>query len=669
MKYFITILLFFISIVGFSQPYLGTPTTLTLARGHFRSDSGLAVSYNFADTISANLGILKNIPNLIIVANDTIYKRSTDLTAWRPIGGGGGTTIYTGDGTISADRILNLDGNDLQFNYNGKTYFRVDADQVGSASGIKAYNPTGAGNSGSLDLAASEVTCDAILSVGFNDEDHFALIDLHGTSTDATITYTADTHTFNIGNGSLNFIVQGGANGGNPAISVNGSNVNTHIGANDGNGNISDCDFNAAIGETTAVIFSNANGKVASQILLNGDAENIAYTANTHTFNGAIVQQFSTLTYGATTTWNMATGDNKVLTLTGDANLVFTGALNGNEGTLIVVQDGSGGHALTVPDQVVTINTGAGDTTVLGFVYDGGVYYWASSAGGGASWGSITGTLSAQTDLQAALDLKSNIASPTFTGTVTIPTPFTLGAVSVTTTGTRLNYLTSAGGTTGTTSTNIVFSTSPTLVTPTLGAATATSINGNTFTTGTYTLTGAAAKTLTFNNSITLTGTDATTMTFPTTTATIARTDAAQTFTGAQTFSSAPVISSITNTGTLTLPTVTGTAVAFSTASIASSATPAPTGDSKRNELYITALATAITTMTAPSGTPANGNVLVIRIKDNNTVRAIAFDGIYRGSTDMPLPSQTTQNKTMYCTFQYNSTDTRWDMIGFINNL
>jgi hypothetical protein len=48
--------------------------------------------------------------------------------------------------------------------------------------------------------------------------------------------------------------------------------------------------------------------------------------------------------------------------------------------------------------------------------------------------------------------------------------------VAVTTTATKLNYLTSAGGTTGTASTNLVFSTSPTLVTPTLGAATATSL-------------------------------------------------------------------------------------------------------------------------------------------------------------------------------------------------
>lgn len=76
------------------------------------------------------------------------------------------------------------------------------------------------------------------------------------------------------------------------------------------------------------------------------------------------------------------------------------------------------------------------------------------------------------TATQTALNLKSNIASPTFTGTVTVPTPFTLGAVSVTTTGTQLNYLNAATGTTGTTSTKLVFSTSPALVTPDLGTPT-----------------------------------------------------------------------------------------------------------------------------------------------------------------------------------------------------
>lgn len=84
----------------------------------------------------------------------------------------------------------------------------------------------------------------------------------------------------------------------------------------------------------------------------------------------------------------------------------------------------------------------------------------------------------------------------------------------------------------------LVFATSPTLVTPTLGVATATSINKVTVTAPATSavLTIADGKTLTVNNSITFAGTDATTMTLPSTNATLARTDAAQAFTGDQTF-------------------------------------------------------------------------------------------------------------------------------------
>lgn len=77
------------------------------------------------------------------------------------------------------------------------------------------------------------------------------------------------------------------------------------------------------------------------------------------------------------------------------------------------------------------------------------------------------------------------------------------------------------------------------LTTPNIGVATATSVNKLTITAPatSATLTIANGKTLTASNSLTLAGTDSTTMTFPTTSAAIARTDAAQTFTGAQTFS------------------------------------------------------------------------------------------------------------------------------------
>jgi hypothetical protein len=70
---------------------------------------------------------------------------------------------------------------------------------------------------------------------------------------------------------------------------------------------------------------------------------------------------------------------------------------------------------------------------------------------------------------------------------------------------------------------SLVFATSPTLVTPVIGVATATSINKVALTapaTGS-TLTIADGKTLTASNSLTLAGTDSTTMTFPSTSSTV----------------------------------------------------------------------------------------------------------------------------------------------------
>ncbi len=83
--------------------------------------------------------------------------------------------------------------------------------------------------------------------------------------------------------------------------------------------------------------------------------------------------------------------------------------------------------------------------------------------------------------------------------------------------------------------TAVAMATSPILTTPNIGVATATSVNGLTITSTTGTLTITGSKVLTISNTLTLAGTDSTTMTFPTTSATIARTDAGNTFTGVST--------------------------------------------------------------------------------------------------------------------------------------
>jgi hypothetical protein len=162
-----------------------------------------------------------------------------------------------------------------------------------------------------------------------------------------------------------------------------------------------------------------------------------------------------------------------------------------------------------------------------------------------------------------------------------------------------------------------VFATSPTLVTPTLGVATATSINkvaitapatsatltvanGKTLTANSsltlagadaktltvnnsLTLAGTDAKTLTVSNSLTLAGTDATVMTFPTTSASIARTDAAQTFTGTQTYSGAQIVAGLI-------------ATSAAAPTIASAATIAPT-----TRIVFVSGTAAIDTITPPS--------------------------------------------------------------------
>lgn len=98
----------------------------------------------------------------------------------------------------------------------------------------------------------------------------------------------------------------------------------------------------------------------------------------------------------------------------------------------------------------------------------------------------------------------------------------------------------------------------------------------------------------------------------------------------------------------------------------ASSATP--TINSNNTDTHtITALATEITSMTTNlSGTPVNGQKLIIRILDNGTARAIAWGARFasRGAT---LPVTTVISKYLYIGLIYNSTASVWDCVAVVN--
>lgn len=177
----------------------------------------------------------------------------------------------------------------------------------------------------------------------------------------------------------------------------------------------------------------------------------------------------------------------------------------------------------------------------------------------------------------------------------------------------------------------------------------------------------ASSAKLTINGVFTVTGTNATTMTFPTTSATIARTDAAQTFTGVQTFSSAPVLSTgtLTNTGTVTFFTSSDTVVGRATTdtltnkritprvvSTTQSATPAINTDN--GDIFeITGLAQAITSVTL-TGTPVEGQMFELIIKDNGTARAIALGSSFVSST-VTIPTTTVISTPIAMLFQWRS--------------
>lgn len=110
--------------------------------------------------------------------------------------------------------------------------------------------------------------------------------------------------------------------------------------------------------------------------------------------------------------------------------------------------------------------------------------------------------------------------------------------------------------------------------------------------------------------------------------------------------------------------TLTNKRVTSRVVSITSASTITPTGDTA-DQYNVTALAVPAS-VAAPSGTPTDGQKLILRLKDDGTARALTWtttSGAYRviGTT---LPTTTVATKTTYVGCIYNATDVFWDVVA-----
>lgn len=95
---------------------------------------------------------------------------------------------------------------------------------------------------------------------------------------------------------------------------------------------------------------------------------------------------------------------------------------------------------------------------------------------------------------------------------------------------------------------------------------------------------------------------------------------------------------------------------------ISSAATGNITPNTANFDITVRTAQAAAITISNPSDTPADGQKVGFRLRDNGTARAITWGTAYRGMTS-GLPATTTANKTLRVEFEYNATEATYDLL------
>lgn len=459
----------------------------------------------------------------------------------------------------------------------------------------------------------------------------------------------------NVGNLTASQAVVTDASKNLASLSYTAVNTPSTIVSRDANGNAS---FVNVIATNISIVTSaqtinltagSAQGQIAtgsSTIIFNLPDATTCYLGQTYTFD-------NDSTGGLTVNLNDGTTLVTVVPAGGYATIICSanGTTNGVWHTYYSIPDTVnkwGTAGLTTGSQITsTLATGTApfvvaSTTAVANLSIGGNAATATSATNTTNIGITDDTTTAATMYPLWVTANTGNLPAKVSSTKLSFNPSTAVLTTTTFSGALSGNATTATDTVSKTGTGSIYvtNTSPTLVTPILGVAAATSINKVAITAPatSATLTIADGKTLTASNSITLAGTDTTTMTFPTTSATIARTDAAQTFTGTQTFSQANL-----------------TANAI-TASANAATVPITSG---RNIVTNNSAATLTVTLTTTSA--VNMQTCMVQILDFSAVaQTITWVNTENSTVLAPTTSNGSTTLPVTVGFVYNSATSKW---------
>jgi len=442
-------------------------------------------------------------------------------------------------------------------------------------------------------------------------------------------------------------------NADNTVSALSASSFRTAIGAGTGDGTVT------SVGATSPVASSGGATPTISLSSGYGDTQNpyASKTANfflaapdgsvgAPTFRAIVAADVPTLNQNTTGTASNVTGTVAIAN-GGTGETTRQAAMDALAGAVTAGQylRGNGTDVVMSAIQVSDVPTLNQNTTGTASNVTGTV----AVANGGTGQTSYTdgqlliGNSTGNTLTKATLTQGSGITITNGSGSISIDNaaPMTYpGAGIPNSTGTAwgTSYSTTGSGTV------VALATSPSFTTPSLGVATATTINKVTFTapaTGS-TLTIADGKTLTVNNSITFSGTDATTMTLPTTNATLAGLAVAQTFTATQTFSQ----------------------INFTVNTVTVSANAGTVPITHRLHTFTNSSAAAMT-ITLATASAVDGQMAIVRIFDFSAA-AQTINWVNTENSTVTVPTTSNGSTTLPLTvgFMYNNATSKWRCVA-----